>query len=129
MMPPKILEGLFGWYFERVYVQVRPERVFVWPDGDPATSRRCHDSHLEEVRSGHIEEPAAATPGAGGGRVPGTTASRSSATATRPRSWPGSRRTGSRSRSGFRSAWTGTGKRIGSTPSPPDCRSPKGRPA
>jgi Pyridoxamine 5'-phosphate oxidase len=57
MMPPRILEGLFGWYYERVYIKVRPERVFVWPDGDPGSEPALHDSHIEEVRSGHTEEP------------------------------------------------------------------------
>jgi Pyridoxamine 5'-phosphate oxidase len=56
--PPKLLRGLFGWYYTRIYVKVRPERVFVWPDGDPATSPEIHGAHLEEVRSGHSEEPA-----------------------------------------------------------------------
>ena len=58
MLPPKFLEGLFGWYFERLYVKVRPERVFVWADGDLAQEPEIHDAHLEEVRSGHTEEPA-----------------------------------------------------------------------
>jgi hypothetical protein len=38
-------------------VRVRPERVFVWPEGDPGREPVVHDSHLEEVRSGHSEEP------------------------------------------------------------------------
>lgn len=56
MMPPKFLEGMFSWYFERIYVKVRPERVFVWPDGDPASEPDVHVAHVEEVRSGHSEE-------------------------------------------------------------------------
>jgi len=55
--PPKLLRGLFGWYYTRIYVKVRPERVFVWGDGDISKEPQVHDSHLEEVRSGHIEEP------------------------------------------------------------------------
>ncbi len=55
--PPKILRGLFGWYYTRIYVKVRPERVFVWPDGDPSKEPEVHDARLEEVRSGHSEEP------------------------------------------------------------------------
>jgi hypothetical protein len=55
--PPKALRGLFGWYYTRIYVKVRPERVFVWPDGDFAREPEIHDARLEEVRSGHIEEP------------------------------------------------------------------------
>src|SRR5215208_251817 len=34
MHPPKLMRGLFNWYYTRVYVHVRPERVFVWPNGD-----------------------------------------------------------------------------------------------
>jgi hypothetical protein len=68
MLPPRLLEGLFGWYFERIYINVRPERVFIWPDGDPGREPLVHDSHLEEVRSGHSEEPVQApAPEAGGG--------------------------------------------------------------
>ena len=49
---------VFGWYFERIYVKVRPERVFVWTDGDPTKAPMLHDARQEEVRSGHSEEPA-----------------------------------------------------------------------
>jgi hypothetical protein len=69
MLPPKPIEGLFSWYFERIYVKVRPERVFVWPDGDPAKEPIVHLSHVEEVRSGHSEEGAQEQPPAAGGRV------------------------------------------------------------
>ena len=63
MMPPEFIEGLFGWYYDRIYVKVRPERVFVWPDGDPAKAPEVLDAHLEEVRSGHAEEPPEPLPG------------------------------------------------------------------
>jgi general stress protein 26 len=69
MMPPKAVEGLFSWYYERIYVKVRPERVFVWPDGDLAAEPILHDSHLEEVRSGHTEEPEEPLAPAAGGKV------------------------------------------------------------
>jgi hypothetical protein len=59
MQPPKPLRGLFNWYYARLYIQVRPERVFVWPEGDVTEEPTVHDAHLEEVRSGHIEEPPA----------------------------------------------------------------------
>src|SRR5919109_3534370 len=59
MLPPKPLRGLFNWYFTRLYVHVRPERIYVWPDGDPAREPQLLDTHMEEVRSGHAEEPAA----------------------------------------------------------------------
>ncbi|HYU61712.1 MAG TPA: pyridoxamine 5'-phosphate oxidase family protein [Solirubrobacterales bacterium] len=59
MHPPKLLRGMFGWYYTRIYVNVRPERVFVWPEGDHSTPPTVHDARLEEVRSGHTEEPPA----------------------------------------------------------------------
>jgi hypothetical protein len=37
-------------------LHVRPERVYVW-EGDGADEPRLFDAHLEEVRSGHNEEP------------------------------------------------------------------------
>jgi hypothetical protein len=57
MMPPKPLRKMFAWYFTRLYVHVRPERIYVWPDGDPSQEPQLLDAHLEEVRSGHAEEP------------------------------------------------------------------------
>jgi hypothetical protein len=36
---------------------VRPERVYVWPADQPAAEPRLFDAHIEEVRSGHSEEP------------------------------------------------------------------------
>ena len=53
-LPPDPLRRFFGWYFDRIYVHVRPERVYVWrPEGEP----ELYDAHMEEVRSGHSEEP------------------------------------------------------------------------
>ena len=57
MHPPKFMRGLFNWYYTRIYVHVRPERVFIWPNGDATSEPELFDSHLEEVRSGHDEEP------------------------------------------------------------------------
>ena len=36
MHPPKPIRGMFNWYYARIYIKVRPERVFVWPEGDLA---------------------------------------------------------------------------------------------
>jgi hypothetical protein len=55
--PPKPLRAMLNWYYARLYIKVRPERVFVWPDGNLAEEPAVHDAHLEEVRSGHVEEP------------------------------------------------------------------------
>ena len=57
MHPPKPIRGLIDWYYARIYIKVRPERVLVWPDGDVTKPPAIHDAHLEEVRSGHVEEP------------------------------------------------------------------------
>jgi Pyridoxamine 5'-phosphate oxidase len=57
MHPPKPLRPAFNFYYARIYIKVRPERVFVWPDGDLSDEPTIHGAHLEEVRSGHIEEP------------------------------------------------------------------------
>jgi hypothetical protein len=70
MHPPKIIRGLFNWYYTRIYVRVRPERVFLWPDGDQSREPELMDSHLEEVRSGHSEEPLEPHVPAAGGGVP-----------------------------------------------------------
>jgi hypothetical protein len=57
MHPPKLVRSLFDWYYTRIYVHVRPERVFVWPTGDVTSPPDVLDAHMDEVRSGHIEEP------------------------------------------------------------------------
>jgi hypothetical protein len=57
VMPPRILDGVAAWYVNRIYIKVRPERVFVWPHGDITKPAECHGAHLEEVRSGHSAEP------------------------------------------------------------------------
>jgi Pyridoxamine 5'-phosphate oxidase len=48
-------------------VRVRPERVYVWPGGDATREPRLFDAHMEEVRSGHDEEPAGEHADAEGG--------------------------------------------------------------
>ena len=58
--PPSFLRerSMFTWYYTRIYVHVRPERVFIWRGGDVSAEPDLHGAHLEEVRSGHAEEPA-----------------------------------------------------------------------
>jgi hypothetical protein len=48
-------------------LHVRPERVYAWQPGDPDAEPRLYDAHLEEVRSGHNEEPEIGHPGPEGG--------------------------------------------------------------
>jgi len=57
MLPPEPLQRLLRWYFTRIYIHVRPERVYVWPDGDFTREPELYGSHVEEIRSGHSEEP------------------------------------------------------------------------
>jgi hypothetical protein len=63
MHPPGFIRKQLGWYYTRIYVHVRPERIYVWPDGDPAAEPELLDAHMEEVRSGHDEEPEAVPQG------------------------------------------------------------------
>jgi Pyridoxamine 5'-phosphate oxidase len=67
MAPPDFLKRFLLWYYARLYVYVRPERVYVWPRGDIAAEPQLMDTHLEEVRSGHVEEPEAGPPAPEGG--------------------------------------------------------------
>ena len=55
--PPAFVRKRLAWYYARIYVHVRPERVYLWADGDPEREPELLDSHLDEVRSGHDEEP------------------------------------------------------------------------
>ena len=54
--PPDALKRFLSWYYTRIYIHIRPERVYIWrqPDAEP----ELFDAHMEEVRSGHSEEPA-----------------------------------------------------------------------
>ena len=65
--PPKPLPRAFGWDYTPIYLHVRPERVYVWPGGDATAEPTLYDAHIEEVRSGHDEEPPAAHAGTEGG--------------------------------------------------------------
>jgi hypothetical protein len=57
LLPPDPVQRLFCFYFTRLYVHVRPERVYVWHGGDVTREPELFDTHMEEVRSGHDEEP------------------------------------------------------------------------
>jgi hypothetical protein len=63
--PPDAIKRLLTWYYTRIYIHVRPERVYVWRGG--ATEPELFDAHMEEVRSGHSEEPDRFHAGPGGG--------------------------------------------------------------
>jgi hypothetical protein len=57
LAPKDPLRRMFSWYYDRIYLHVRPERVYVWPRGDLEAEPTLYDYHVEEVRSGHNEEP------------------------------------------------------------------------
>jgi hypothetical protein len=57
LAPSGALKRLFSWYYDRIYLHVRPERVYVWAHGDFEAEPTLYDAHVEEVRSGHNEEP------------------------------------------------------------------------
>jgi hypothetical protein len=69
MYPPKLVRGMFDWYFTRIYVYVRPERVFVWEHGDFTREPQLFGAHLEEVRTHHSQEPEVERAGPEGGGV------------------------------------------------------------
>src|SRR5205823_14661329 len=55
--PPAPIRRMLSWYYTRIYIHVRPERIYVWPGGNVVAEPQVFDSHIEEVRSGHSEEP------------------------------------------------------------------------
>ena len=55
--PPGPIVRFLNWYFTRIYIHVRPERVYVWPSGDVGSEPQLYGARKEEVRSGHSEEP------------------------------------------------------------------------
>jgi hypothetical protein len=57
LQPPGPIKKMMGWYYTRVYIHVRPERVYVWPRCDVSAEPQLYGAHMEEVRSGHSEEP------------------------------------------------------------------------
>jgi hypothetical protein len=57
LRPPEAIRRMLKWYYMRIYIHVRPERVYVWPRGDISAEPELFDAHMEEVRSGHSEEP------------------------------------------------------------------------
>jgi hypothetical protein len=69
LSPPEFLKKRLGFYYLRIYVHVRPERVYVWEKGDMTSEPQLFDSHMEEVRSGHDEEPESAQAAPEGGAI------------------------------------------------------------
>jgi hypothetical protein len=57
VVPPDFVQRMLAWYFDRIYVHVRPERVYVWPEGDTTREPTMYGAHVEEARSGHDELP------------------------------------------------------------------------
>ena len=85
-MPPKAFDRFIHWYLTRIYIHVRPERIYVWADGDavaraPAV-RRAHGGGALRPRRGARRRPRRRPAAA---RWPGTSAWTSWASATRRR--------------------------------------------
>jgi hypothetical protein len=57
LQPPDAMKRFFTWYYTRIYIHVRPERIYVWSRGNIAEEPALYDTHMEEVRSGHSQEP------------------------------------------------------------------------
>jgi hypothetical protein len=57
LQPPEPLRRFLSWHYTRIYIHVRPERIYVWPHGDAAVEPELYGAHVEEIRSGHSEEP------------------------------------------------------------------------
>ena len=57
LTPPRQVQRMLDWYYARIYIHVRPERVYVWPRADVGADPELYGAHMEEVRSGHSEEP------------------------------------------------------------------------
>ena len=57
LQPPDAFKRFLGWYYTRIYIHVRPERIYVWRRGEIDEEPQLFDAHMEEVRSGHSEEP------------------------------------------------------------------------
>ena len=95
MMPPKLVEGLFSWYYERIYIRVRPERIFVWREAREraAGTRLPHGGGSLRPHRGAAATSRGPARGRAGLRRSG---SRSWGIAIRPRLSPGSRPTASR---------------------------------
>ena len=68
--PPAFIQRFMSWYYTRIYVRVRPERVFVWPEGDFTREPTLYGTHMEEVRSAHSEEPEVPLAGTTAGSTP-----------------------------------------------------------
>src|SRR5437763_3551415 len=65
--PPAFLKRFFTWYYTRIYLHVRPERIYFWPGCDVTREPQLWDAHMEEVRSGHDEERESEPPQPAGG--------------------------------------------------------------
>jgi hypothetical protein len=55
--PPMVLVQGSAQVADAPPIRVRPERIYVWPQGEVASEPELYDAHMEEVRSGHSEEP------------------------------------------------------------------------
>src|SRR3954447_191434 len=62
MHPPAFIRKGLGWYYTRIYVHVRPERVWVWPDGNPESEPELHGAPVETGSAAPPPQPAPPPP-------------------------------------------------------------------
>jgi len=57
--PPEVIKrlGVLDWYYERIYVHVRPQRVYVWPGGVISAAPEVFEASALEVHADDGEEP------------------------------------------------------------------------
>ena len=67
MHPPAFIRKRMTWYYVRLYIYVRPERVFVWPGGDFSQEPTLYGARVDEVRTKHSVEPEVPLPQPEGG--------------------------------------------------------------
>lgn len=64
-LPPSVLTrlGLADWYYNRIYIHVRPQRVYVWPAGRISSAPEVLETGSSEIHAGDQEpDRAGATP-------------------------------------------------------------------
>lgn len=47
LTPPRPIRRMLDWYYARIYIHVRPERVYVWPSAERLAEPALYDARLE----------------------------------------------------------------------------------
>ena len=70
--PPEPFKRFFSWYFTRIYVHVRPERIYVWPPGRRTPSRSSTTPTWRRFAPATPRSPSGSTPPPRAAPAPGT---------------------------------------------------------